>query len=81
MPDRIPHGEPGPVLHFAGYGQCGEHDCQVRFYRVAGAVDWNMGLARRSVLLIRKDCSTCQRSWYEPMISDAGIRSAGMFVT
>ncbi|OOP59265.1 hypothetical protein BMF89_21285 [Arthrobacter sp. SRS-W-1-2016] len=41
----------------------------------------NMGQAARSVLDIRKDCSTCQSSWYEPMTSLAGMMRAGMLVT
>ncbi len=45
-----------------GNGQGGEHDGQVRFDRVAPRL--NIGRACRPVFDMRKDLSTCQRSWY-----------------
>src|SRR3954452_3430052 len=53
----------------------------VRWASIASFVLANMGRARRSVLDIRNDCSTCHRSWYELTTSAAGIRSVGMLVT
>ncbi len=35
----------------------------VRWASIASRVRWNIGRARRSVLDIRNDCSTCHRSW------------------
>lgn len=56
------------------------HDGDVGLDRVAGC-GGNIGRARRSVLLIGKDCSTLHRSWWLVMTSAAGIAVAGMLVT
>ena len=70
-----------PVLFWAVRERASALNTIVRCASIASLVRWNMGLARRSVLLIRKDCSTCHSSWYEPMTSVAAMTVAGMLVT
>ena len=72
-------GQSGSRLDGLGDGQGGEHDGQVCLDGVAHAVQH--GRAARSDLDIRKDFSTCQRSWYFAMASAAGITEAGTLVT
>ena len=45
----------------------------VRCASIASRVRWNIGRASRSVLDIRNERSTCQRSWYFAITSAAGI--------
>jgi hypothetical protein len=52
-----------PVLFWTVLETASAVNTIVRCASIASRVRWNMGLARRSVLLIRKDCSTCHRSW------------------
>lgn len=66
-------------MDFAAEGQSGEHDGQVRFDRLT--VWLKIGRAPSSVLLIRKEASTCHNEWQLAMTPQAGIRSTGMLVT
>jgi len=53
----------------------------VRCASIASRLRTNMGRAARSVLLMRKDCSTCQRSWYRLMTSAGAMTETGRLVT
>ena len=53
----------------------------VRCASMASRTRLCIGRARRSVFDMRKDFSTCHRSWYLAMISVAGITSTGTLVT
>lgn len=44
---------------------------------MASLVGWKTGLARRSCLDMRKDCSTCHNSSYEAITSLAGVTDGG----
>ena len=44
LADHVADGQAGAVLGLAGDGQGGEHDGQVRFDRIAGAVEHRPGL-------------------------------------
>ena len=52
-----------PVRSWAARATARAVDTMVRCASIASRLRANMGRAARSVLLILKDCSTCQRSW------------------
>ena len=77
--DDVGDGQAGAFLDVVGYGQGGDHDGQVGFDRVAGAVEYQA--ARRSLFDIRSERSTRHRSWYQAITSAAGMTTAGRLVT
>src|SRR5674476_1129966 len=70
-----------PVRFWVSRATARAVNTMVRCASIASRVRWNMGRAARSVLDIRKDCSTCHRSWWQLITSAGGMRVAGMLVT
>ena len=68
MFDDVGDGQAGAFLQWATARAV---NTMVRCASMASRVRWNIGRACRSVLDIRNECSTCQRSWYLAITSAA----------
>lgn len=73
--------EHGKIQRVAGEVRYGVESVRSWGASIASWVRWNMGGAARSVLDMRNDFSTCQRSWYFAITSAAGMTAAGRLVT
>ena len=70
-----------PVRDWMAWETASAANTMVRWASIASRIRLNMGRASRSLLDIRNDFSTCQRSWYFAMTSAAGITVTGTLVT
>lgn len=64
-----------PVLSWMAWETARAVNTMLRCASIDSRTWWKIGRARRSVLDIRKERSTCQSSWYLPITSLADIRA------